>query len=767
MKMSIRPQMGGLFILAMVLLGCGGRSTPAPVAQSDTPVAPTLAAPAVAGVTATTLTPTSIPVGTPNEDDVAPFFAGVPAGDSYRPGGLAVDATRGKAYVHQAYSETGTPVISVVDLSRGEVERLISLDPNESSLSGELLLSPDGALAYALDSDQRSLKVVDLTTDALGPSLEDVQAATLSPDGSQIYVAGAQSLRAYDAHRLDVGALWSVPLADPADVSAAGDRVAVTVGGIEPAILLYNARDGAPLERAPLPGYPQGLAAGPKGGWAVRTGLDSLLTRFDRSLQKAAVTPVPYGEGLYYDALSDRYIISGYTLNESEPVVWALRAEDLSLISERVWPSGELPGLFAAVDDDRLVAAPRWGLSRLSVLDRTTLEPAEAVILGVTLTDMALDEGHGVLYVADDQDRVHVFGLSDGRSRAVWEGSAPIELDAENGRLYVNRVGGVTALDVRNGEAIARFPLTGLPAPDPNRDLVYIAAGGVTMYDRAGRLLGRLPSTFPAEGAMNPNPSAVAAWVNPVTGYLAVVMNNGVPGSSNRSYLRFYPPQSDEGIEPPSAFSFAQDLVFDPKTGESFVSYNPAMNLEAVQRLSGVGEEMARLAGRTGWLSLDARNDALYALEAGALAVLDRDALELRSVNQAPMDAQQTALDSVYRKLYIRSSHGPRLNVLDLEALEPFDMTPRAADHLTEEAQSVALQFGEADNRILLYLTNSANEHYRADVTGVKDAGQLQWERLPVGSLQSQGYLTVLDDGLVFRSGTGNYRWGWRLAEPG
>ncbi len=117
-----------------------------------------------------------------------------------------------------------------------------------------------------------------------------------------------------------------------------------------------------------------------------------------------------------------------------------------------------------------------------------------------------------------------------GRRRA-------LALDAANKRLYVNLTDGVAALDDK-GTVVARFPQRGYPAPDPRRDLVYIVANGVTMYDRAGKKLGTLASTFPEAGGFVPNIYAQAARANPVSGYLAVIVNNGVPGSSNGTFLR-------------------------------------------------------------------------------------------------------------------------------------------------------------------------------------------------------------------------------------
>jgi hypothetical protein len=99
------------------------------------------------------------------------------------------------------------------------------------------------------------------------------------------------------------------------------------------------------------------------------------------------------------------------------------------------------------------------------------------------------------------------------------------------------------ALDVATGAEIARFPRNGMPAPDPDRDRIYITNDGVTIHDRAGNQIGRLEDTFPVEHGMVPNPYAFAARVNPANGALVTIVNNGTPGSNNRSFLRLYPPR--------------------------------------------------------------------------------------------------------------------------------------------------------------------------------------------------------------------------------
>jgi photosystem II stability/assembly factor-like uncharacterized protein len=304
-----------------------------------------------------------------------------------------------------------------------------------------------------------------------------------------------------------------------------------------------------------------------------------------------------------------------------------------------------------------------------------------------------------------------------------------------------------------------------MPAPDPNRDLVYIADAGVTIYDRAGAQVGRLDSTFPVERGMNPNPFAFAARVNPVNGILVTIFNNGSPGSSNRSYLRFYPPQADRPITVTGAFTFVGDLAFDPG-GDLLVSHSNAMNMEALQRLDSAGHERSRLGGRTGALALDSAKGLLYVAGAGALARVpvlpvahgpgDAGAMQLLDLYGGPSGVSQALLHAGLRQLFLRTEDSSHITVLNPDELPPIDMRPVAVAGLPPDADISALDFLEADGKLTLYATTLSGEHYKTSITPGSDGSDLGWERLPVGSLPAWGRLTVAGD-VLFRAGPGEY----------
>lgn len=752
-------------VVGVLLLGCGRQNLPAattPLTETDVPTP--------AAIRGATLTATSVPPAAPRaqaspspSSSPAPatgtplpatarsvsappaFFLGVPAGDAYAPAGLAVDEGRQLAYVYSAQSAAGGAAVSVVDLISHEVVHLIRLGGPEDVGDGRVLITPDGSHGYVIDVGAATLTMFDPRTGALGVRLKDVRDAVLSPGGAPLFVLGAGGLSALDAD--DLTPLWTVDGTGFSGIVANHDRVAVSQMPTSPALVVYDSVTGEQVARAVLPDSSQGLAAGPAGGWAVRLwGSPPRLVRFDANLSQVAQVAVPWGDGLFYDAARHRYLLGGYDSEQGTTLIQAYDEGNLALLREQVWPLPLTPNVFAANGKDQLLALARFGNSRLTSLDPETLVLTGHAILGVAAVDMALDEAEGTLFVADNQGRIHLLSVPGGQVRAVWAGEAPIALDPAHHRLYVNRESAVEALDSRTGAVLTRYAQGGVPAPDPQRNLVYIVASGVTIYDRSGQRLGQLDSTFPRKEGFSPNPFAYTARVNPVSGFLAVALNNGVPGSNNSSYLRLYPPATDEPMNVPGTFSFLHDVAFDSISGNLYASYSNAKNLEALQLLSPTGQEVKRLGGRFGHLAFDPTTNLLYVAQAGALARVRGDTLSLLDLYQAPERVAQLLLDQGTGQLFFRRDGRPQIGVVRLDALPALDMRPQPVAGLPDE-QVDALE-ATADARGLLLYATVGTDVYRS-----RD-GQ-EWQKLLVGSLPINDGLTVAGTGVLFRAGQG------------
>jgi DNA-binding beta-propeller fold protein YncE/photosystem II stability/assembly factor-like uncharacterized protein len=757
-------------MVGLVLGGCGmqGSSDFTPQVTAGAPISPQSAPPLASQNPVPTLAlplPTLAPASGPDTAippsavPATPFSLGVPAGDAYDLASLAVDSAGQRAYVY-AQDSAGDPVVSVVDLAQGEVLRLISLPADGNFSDGQVLLSPDGAQGYAVARYPGVLTLFDPHTGALGHSVDGVAEALLSADGARLYVlTKGGGLSAFATADLRTGRFvpqWEVNDAPYEELAANGEVLAAIRGGAQPALVTFNAATGRQVGSLPLADGPSGLAPGPDGGWLISSGYNpARLVRVDAGLKVVAEAEALAGTDPYYDAPRARYLTVGWEPGGRGQVIMAYAADNLTPTAVLRGARADVPDIFAPYGEDMLLGLRRNDGARLSSLDPADLSSTRDVILGVKLVEMALDEAGRRLYVADDQDRVHVLGLPQGDARAVWDGSAPIALDATNGRLYVNRASGVVALDATTGEELERFPQSGMPAPDPNRDLVYIADAGVTIYDRAGAQVGRLDSTFPIERGMNPNPFAFAARVNPANGTLVATFTNGSPGSSNRSYLRLYPPQADRPITVTGPFTFVSDVAFDPG-GDLLVSYSNAMNMEALQRLDSNGNELSRLGGRTGKLALDPTTGLLYVADGGALALVDAATMQLLDLHRGPSEVGQLLLHPGLGQLYVRGEDSSHITVLNPEGLQPIVMRSAAADGLPSDADIGALDFLETGGELILYATTSSGDHYRARVPPNASGPELGWERLPVGSLPAWGHLTVAGDAL-FRAGSGEY----------
>lgn len=730
-------------------------AAPAPTERRDQPdhrlatTAPIASANETAYPTATATADRAVAPLTPSP--IAQVFLGVPAGDSYVPIDLAVDSTRRLAYVYHARSSQGGPVIAEVDLATAEVTRQIPLPGfTARDSSGRLFLAADGRRAFVTQQDAETLALIDLASGATLAQLSGVRDAALSPDGQTLFVIDQDAVRAFEANER-LTARWRVELSGANQLIANADRVLISRAGATPELVLFDGTSGHTLATHPLPDYSQALALGPDGGWAVRTGsIRPQVQRFTADLRLLASASVADWGAFYYDGPRQRYILTGYRSVQPDlptsQVIVTLAASDLVTQTQIVWPGPLAPDLYAPAGEGQLLGLTRYSGAQLLTLDPDSFTPTARTALGMQLSDAALDPTTGTLFVADNQERIHVLDWPAGTLRTTWPGAAPLALDTADQRLYVNRDGGVVALDCTSGEVLAHFDRAGFPAPDGARDRVAIANAGVTLYDRSGRTVGRLAQTFPTPQGFSPNPRAVAAYVNPQNGYLLVEMNNGVPGSNNSDFLQAYAPGSDTPIAVPSLYNFVYDVVFDPRDGTTFVSYVGKGN-EAIQRLNATGAETGRLLGRTGLLALDGSQNRLWVQSGTSLARVDAASLMLRDVVEAGARADQLILDPVRRQLGLRDNDRPTLDIARLDDLAPLAMRPRPVPGLPGGTLS-DLQVTGAAQGTLIYARIDNRLFRSRDGEG--------WEQIPVGSWDgSFGYLTLAGPGVLFYANLG------------
>jgi len=757
--MKARYSIIGLAVLVVLLGGCAARS-PRPPAMTATAA---IAQPApTQATTAQTATPGVEPTAPVPAAPAASSFAstagsktiniGLPAGDAYNPSSIAIDDGRGIAYVYHSDSIEQRPVISVVDLAGGQVTRLFRLAETMPDGGGRLLISPDRKLLYLVSHRTRTLTPVNVQTGALGEPVAGIHDGVLSEDGRVLYSLGETGLVAHVLADLLDGndrPLWQVDGARFEDLILNGERLLTQELDSERSLVSFDVRTGQEVARAAVTQPIGGLAAGPDGGWAATvTVAKAALVRYDAALKVTGEVAIPYAYELSYDAAREQYLVAGYMPGQGSdalPSIYALSARDMKQIMAQEWQGQEAPAVFVPWGSDTLVGFTPAGSARLALLDAADLALQGRIITGVRATDIALDNGSGTLYVSDDHERVHVLKLPEGQEIGLWEGGPPLVLDSANRRLYVDTHAGVRALDMGNGEVVAAFSQRGYAAPDPNRDLVYVAQRGVTIFDRNGRELGRLDSTFPAAGGLAPNAYAYAAVVNPVTGYVGVVLNNGIPGSNNGSFLRIYPPESDRPIDTDSPHSFVQDLTTD-RDGNWYVAYGPARGQEGIRVLRSSGQSIRRLDGRTGEMVLDEAAGRLYLLLYGSVTSLDLASLTPLQFYVGPDPVQSVAFSPSRRTVYAIRGSDPRIESIALDALQAIDMRPQAGAPGPDVAnEGLAVASGDQASWLLARFGGL----YRTQDGKV-------WEKLPVGVQSSFGFITTAEPNVVFFAGQGS-----------
>lgn len=704
------PALLGLLLLAAA---CGGGSPepPSRVAGEAGTDAVTGTATAPPFETAppedeTPAPPTATP--TPLRPDWAALDLSLPLGNAHSPQAVAAAPQTGQIFVLSSQSSrvegasAGGPVLTVLDGASGEIQRVVPLGISDGPISGDFQIDPAGSQGWLLNRDDNRLYAFDPASDGLTPLLEDVWEFGLSPDASALIVQHRERLAVYspDGEAL----LWEEASGGLGASFAAGPGALLLVTSPEGDAQLtsYRLTDGTVIAQNRLPQRIERVTAGPDGGWfAAGFGDDPALWTLDAELaQTHALTDVQVVD-FFYDRARQGLIAALTQRNKSSDVRYSLArlTHDLQVESQQIWPDWRLPSAFASTGsaDD-----PAPGLAairpyddgdRLYLLEGDSLAATGQIPLGVRVRDVLADGSLDLLLLADNQSRIHRFGLGDGQSQAVWEGTIPWALDGPNRRLYVNRSAQdtqqVVALGLDDGALLATFPVAGAPAADPQRDLVYIVQRGIFVFDRAGNGLGRLDSSFPREDGLVPNPSTFRVAVNPDSGSLIAFKSNGVPGSNARNFAVAYPPPGEDGglpadepVDIPNLDHILTTAAFHPADGDAFLAYDSFRGVSGVQRIGPAGDWQANLFGRSGWLAFAGEDtgpgDA--AALAGDLLVQNGDVvgqispdLTFRSEWLSPVPLEQAVFDPASSSyFFVDDSQGPLIRHIPLADLTRF-----------------------------------------------------------------------------------------------
>lgn len=701
---------------------------------------------------------------------------GLPEGDTYSPTDVTVDPATGDIYVFGYRTREGPPALVVLDGERGTLKRRVLLPVQPTS--GQIVFPPEGGQGLVLAWNDARLFRYDPDSDRLTPWLEDVWTLQQSPDGRTLALVFSDRVALYD--RVAGTPLWEAPATPSLEIALADHAILILERLPEGDRLQVRAReDGTVLAEQALSDSPftvHALGYAADETWLLlvsdEDGLRLEQRGPDLTLQHTA--PGLWADRIHYDPAQNRIYLAGSRPQPLDPdrspyALMALDARDLTLLADLDWPDPAYPTHMAFLPDGIATIHEFDAGDQVIFLDRETLQERDRAILGMRLLGQVAVAPPDWLFVADNHARIWRIRRSTGQADVLGAGTAPLAVDPEGSRIYVNRREGfrlqVVALDPEDGQVLATFPQPGAIAPDPTGNRVYLVDQGVTVYDRAGNLLGRLESTFPP-GDLAPGlgPYARNAWVNPVTGGLVVLMNNGVPGSNNANQIRLYPPPSTETALPPDTpladvpnpDNALDTVAFDPVTGRVFVSFQSFRGTAAVMRLEADGSQPRLLHGRAGRLFLDPATRALFVEGAGVVARLGLD-LGPRAFYAGPVNMGGATFSPAERRIYFRAEGLPVLDHVGLTELKP--VWPRVGPPLDGLPGQGVLSFSAgplAEGEIGLLV------HTGGDEGGLflsRDEGTT-WYPLALAHPLDMALFTttaIAPDGTVYFSGSGSF----------
>ncbi len=187
---------------------------------------------------------------------------------------------------------------------------------------------------------------------------------------------------------------------------------------------------------------------------------------------------------------------------------------------------------------------------------------------------LAVDPARGQLYATDSAGRLRVLDSDTDETLATLPGAGRIAVDSAHGRLYTGGEGAdrVRIFDAgllqQTGEILTRA----LPVADAYHGDLYLVRSGVYLASLdTMTVTTAISDTLPQAPGFSPNPSAIDAVVDPGSGRLYAIINNGVPGSNNGNALHVYEPGTYDRILSDDERSPIYVDV-DPASGRAYVS---------------------------------------------------------------------------------------------------------------------------------------------------------------------------------------------------
>jgi photosystem II stability/assembly factor-like uncharacterized protein len=340
----------------------------------------------------------------------------------------------------------------------------------------------------------------------------------------------------------------------------------------------------------------------------------------------------------------------------------------------------------------------------------------------IEVVDVAVDSNAKRLYITDSANQLHIFDSIKHEELAVVPGRGLLAVDDVRHRIYVNDPDdqGVQIIDGQSNRILGLIPQPGKPVVHPETNVLYIIRGGVYIADpEAQRVVAKIDSTFARpDYPFRPNPYAVDLAIDPQLDLLYVILNNGVPGSNNGSYLQVY-----DGVTHTSVFTDTElsvvSIDVDPTAGRAYVTRG-RFNYLSLKVLDKGRRWVARLEGIVGNLRVDPSKGLVYMTsgwdKGRRLLVVDGQTADLLADLPLGEEYALRALDPLAERLYLLGKGGSVLVMAESGGTPPAPIEPQSVKLPASPIQRIFVSPDYDTDHTLLVLAE--NKLYKSEDGG-------------------------------------------------
>jgi len=654
--------------------------TPTPVLRaSDTPTAAEAPLVTLSPTTPPTSPPaTAVPAATPTTpvESQLPVFRraldfGILAGNSYNPRALAVHPGLGRLYARTTdRSQPALGLVTMLDDVTGQVLAVAETGPDPWG-EGDLAVDAVRNRVYAVNPGDTTATVLDAATLDQIATLDGVARLAVDEAGGRLYVAGPAGLRVLDADGYQT--LAEAPLPSGQELLAlAVDPVAGRVylarqDSVGYSLDRYDAANLALAGTAPLPGRPDSLLVEPGRGrvsLSLNDGDQALFWTLDgdgRALEERRLGDPLLRALLALDSGGNRLFLARDIYDD-----YGLTVIDLATGQQIAdIPLDEAPnGLAWDKATGRLFVSHTY-THQIGALDLAAGQVSAVFPTAVELQDLAVDPGRGHLFVTDSAGRLHALDSDTDREIIALPGSGRIAVDGPHGRLYTGGQGAdrVRIYDAGALRQTGEIVTGALPIADAHSGGLYLVQSGIYVTSlETMTITAAISDTLPQPSGLSPNPAAADAVVDPGTGRLFAIIDNGIPGSNGGTYLYVYEPVTYQKVLTDTERS-PWYLDIDPTTGRAYVS-RIHIGSSSTSLLVDGRTYTARVDGLFGPLRVDPALGRVYLTTPqgsdGPTELLILDAVTLDRLGAVPVPAGLSlyALDTQRHLLYLANRDG-------------------------------------------------------------------------------------------------------------